>query len=388
MPPLFLQPTVVASSVRAVAELLTCCVFGVTAAKKGVLTPTNVSALSQIVYNIFLPSLLLVNVAETAISQPLSTLLPIPLFAWAQIFIGYKIARLTMKVLRIEPTTEEGREVQVCSAFGNSGILPLLFVNALFRAHPDPTVLPRAIAYISFFLMGWSPAFWTVGYRTLTTGIEPENEEEPALAAGSTATAAGSQATVAAAGAQALSKAQTALASPALKRILSPPIVACLVGLTVGISSPLRWLLTDSNAPLAFLWNSIKVLAAAYTPSGILVLAGSLANAKPQNIWTKATAKKIAAISMARWLLLPIATGALLLGCVKARIVPRDPALLFVLMMEAAMPPAQNSVIILQVSGLRNAAGRIARSLCIFYLVGVLPISALLTVFLQACGLS
>jgi hypothetical protein len=52
------------------------------------------------------------------------------------------------------------------------------------------------------------------------------------------------------------------------------------------------------------------------------------------------------------------------------------------------MPPAQNSVIILQVAGMRDAAGRMARSLCLFYLVGVLPVSALLTLFLQSCGLS
>jgi hypothetical protein len=27
----------------------------------------------------------------------------------------------------------------------------------------DATVLPRAIAYVSFFLLGWSPTFWSIG---------------------------------------------------------------------------------------------------------------------------------------------------------------------------------------------------------------------------------
>jgi hypothetical protein len=42
------QPEVVASSLRAVAELSCCCLFGFVSAKRGVLSPTNVSALSQV----------------------------------------------------------------------------------------------------------------------------------------------------------------------------------------------------------------------------------------------------------------------------------------------------------------------------------------------------
>jgi hypothetical protein len=63
------------------------------------------------------------------------------------------------------PGSEQGREVRVCSTFANSGPLPLLFVDALFRSHPDPTLRPRAVAYISFYLLAWSPLFWTYGYR-------------------------------------------------------------------------------------------------------------------------------------------------------------------------------------------------------------------------------
>ena len=46
------------------------------------------------------------------------------------------------------------------------GPLPLLFVDALFKSHPDPTLRPRAVALISFYLLAWSPLFWNYGYRS------------------------------------------------------------------------------------------------------------------------------------------------------------------------------------------------------------------------------
>jgi auxin efflux carrier family protein len=227
----------------------------------------------------------------------------------------------------------------VCSGFGNSGVLPLLFVTALFRGHPDPTVMPRAIAYVSFFLMGWSPAFWTVGYSTLTSHLNKDTTTAASptaadatgssTATSSTTTAAVKPAvtTAAAIGASSssvylstlsqpaggspssssalavvskraklfnlLRAVKSKLQSPTATRILSPPIIACVLGLAVGTLAPFRWLLMDAQAPLAPFWNSLTVLANAYTPSGVLVLAGSLANGPPQQKIDRATLKKV-----------------------------------------------------------------------------------------------
>jgi auxin efflux carrier family protein len=204
----------------------------------------------------------------------------------------------------------------VCSGFGNSGVLPLLFVTALFRGHPDPTVMPRAIAFVSFFLMGWSPAFWTVAYSTLTSHLN----KNTTAAASSNASVASSNAAVIDALSQppgashtgsalavvskrakllsVLRAAKRKLQSPTAARILSPPIIACVLGLAVGTLAPFRWLLMDAQAPLAPFWNSLTVLANAYTPSGVLVLAGSLANGPPQQKIDRDTLKKV---SILKW---------------------------------------------------------------------------------------
>jgi auxin efflux carrier family protein len=231
----------------------------------------------------------------------------------------------------------------VCSGFGNSGVLPLLFVTALFRGHPDPTVMPRAIAYVSFFLMGWSPAFWTVGYSTLTSHLNKDaTTAASTTAADATSSSAATSATAAAAAAKPavttvaaigassssvylstlsqpaggspsgssalavvskrakllnlLRAVKSKLQSPTASRILSPPIIACVLGLAVGTVAPFRWLLMDTQAPLAPFWNSLTVLANAYTPSGVLVLAGSLANGPPQQKIDRATLKKVSSL--------------------------------------------------------------------------------------------
>lgn len=48
----------------------------------------------------------------------------------------------------------------------------------------------------------------------------------------------------------------------------------------------------------------------AYTPAGVLVLAGSLANCPPNGrLISKSTAKTIASVALLRWLLMPLATA-------------------------------------------------------------------------------
>ncbi|CAM9240918.1 unnamed protein product [Ectocarpus sp. 12 AP-2014] len=388
-----INPVVVKASTRAVSELLCCCVLGVVAAKKGILTPVNVAALSKIVYGIFLPSLLMVNVAKTCVSQSVASLLPIPAFAGIQIALGLAISGVAMRLLRIDPDTEAGREAKVCMAFQNSGILPLIFLNAMFRGSPE--LLSRGVAYASFYLMGWSPTFWTIGNNILTGHLHQDGGggggggggKEKSAAEGDVAAVPKARLSLSKRVANLPSKVKSSAQSPAVRRVLSPPIVACMMGLVIGLSPPLRWLLMREGAPLGPMWSAFGNLTAAYTPSGVLVLAGSLANCPPGKWFSRDTQKTILAVGMARWFLLPLATSGLLFGGVKYGLVPPDPMLLFVLLIESCMPSAQNTVIMLQVAGLQEAAGRKARTLCTLYLISIVPVSILLTVFIAALKL-
>jgi hypothetical protein len=65
------DPSVIKASFGAVGELLVACAIGVAATYAGVLDSKVVAALSKVVYNILLPSLLVANVAKTVYSRPL-----------------------------------------------------------------------------------------------------------------------------------------------------------------------------------------------------------------------------------------------------------------------------------------------------------------------------
>ena len=163
-----------------VGDLLTCCGLGFAATRYGLIDKPSLQALSRIVYRVFLPSLLLTNVATTVASGALRSLLPIPIAAWVQISLGLLVASALLPLLRIKRDSPDGKEVQVLSAFGNSGVLPLLFVERLFAHAADATLKPRAISYVSMFLLGWSPAFWTGGHALLggTLGDEAAAREK------------------------------------------------------------------------------------------------------------------------------------------------------------------------------------------------------------------
>ncbi|CAM9548040.1 unnamed protein product, partial [Hapterophycus canaliculatus] len=326
------------------------CVLGVVAAKKGVLTPVNVGALSKIVYGIFLPALLMVNVAKTCVSQPVASLLPIPVFAAVQVGVGLVVSGVAMRVLRIDPNTETGREAKVCGTFQNSGILPLIFLNAMFRGNPE--LLSRGVAYVSFYLMGWSPSFWTIGNTILTGHLKEGKGRQEDSAADEVPELPEKRLSLSQRVTSVPSTIKSVVDRLVAKKILSPPIVACMTGLVIGLSPPLRWLLVRDGAPLGPMWAAFSNLTAAYTPAGVLVLAGSLANCPPGKWFSRDTQKTILAVGMARWLLLPLLTSGLLFAGVKRGLVPQDPMLLFVLLMESCMPSAQNSVIMLQVRDL------------------------------------
>ena len=82
-----------------------------------------------------------------------------------QIFLGYVIGKvMSLFMYGSDPEHEsESKQFLIGTTFGNSGPLPLVFTDALFRTATDTTLLPRSVAFISLYLLGWSPLFWVVG---------------------------------------------------------------------------------------------------------------------------------------------------------------------------------------------------------------------------------
>ena len=231
-----IPPGVFGASVGAVKQLFITIALGAATVLSGAIEPASISALSKIVYNLFLPSFLFCSVIKTVTTYGVSPqLLLMPLFATLQISVGLLVSRfVVLPLLRINPKSDRGRELTLCTSFHNPGVLPLLFFDALFRApYPDAAVMPQLAAFVSFYLMGYTPLFWSVGKGIITGGGgggggSSSSEKENLSAVKRVVGAA---------------KAVFGAFSP-------PPVRGALFGLFVAVT-PLKSLLLTDTAPLS-----------------------------------------------------------------------------------------------------------------------------------------
>lgn len=299
-------------------------------------------------YNIFLPSLLFSNILTT-LSRPLAPgIFFLPLAAVFQVAVGLVLGILGAVLLRLK--NAEKRAYIVCAAFGNSAALPLLFASSLFASTPS---LPQLVSCISFFLLGWTCLFWSVAYSLLAS-MNPDKAKE---------------------GGSSLNFAML------VKQLVKPPLIAPVVGLSIGLVAPLRTFVMASP-----FFPAITTLGLGYGPAAVLILAGSLARAgksksptKQENVFRMP--RMIAGISITRFICMPAVAWAMV------RYGPfRSPFVALALLLEAVMPSAQNSTLILTLEKQPDDATAVAKVLFAVYLVGVIPISIALTFFLAYTG--
>jgi predicted permease len=380
------------AAVKAVAKLLSTCGLGIWASKAGILDQNAVAVLSKLIFSVFQPCLLFVNVASTVANigsgggNPAAIYL-LPIAAAVQILVGYIVGKVVSLVMNGGKAEDESsKQLLACTTFANSGPLPLVFTDGLFRNHPDTTLLPKSVAYVSLYLLGWSPLFWIVGPAILqenTPHGQPVDKKEQR--------------------------------NLLLKRIFSPPVIGSLLGMVVGFTPFLRRHIISSSGLLNPIFESMRTLGTAYLPAVLLVLAGSLlqnpstppatpasttgttASSPPSNTTTSSSddnmIMKLAAVYFARFLLMPVVAFSLYKLSVQwvagsKALFAKDPLLLLVLLLEACMPSAQNTTVILQLQGAKTAAARLARTLMIIYVLGVPAISFWLVKILQLTGLA
>lgn len=359
--------TIRKASFKSIATLLSTCGLGCLAASKGLLDQNTMGVLSKCVFNIFQPCLLFVNVGavvgKIAASGDLNAaIFLLPLFAFFQIAFGRLIAKIFAKVLfGKDKSSERAKELVATTTFSNSGPLPLVFSAGLFAGHANPALLPKAIAYISLYLLGWSPLFWIIGPSILSDDTQSSSETPEEKR------------------------------KKLFTRIVSPPVVGSVFGMIVGFTAPLRNLVGPTG-PLAPVIEAMRTLGAGYLPAVLLVLAGSLASSfnkvSPENdshsssIVEKAKAnsgyaKQLIATYLAKFLLFPTLMMSIISFSMNNNVpflgqwLINDPMLQFVLLLESCMPSAQNLTVILQLQGKKDAAGRLARTLMFLYILGV-----------------
>lgn len=353
------------ASISATAKLLSSIGLGGLAAKKpGVLDPPTVAALSRLTYWVFQPAFLLCSVSKTLVNakngtMPARMLALVPFVAVLQIGLGALTGLFVTKVTGIKG--DEARDVRMCTSFANSGPLPLIFADALFAG--KPAISSQITALISFYLLVWSPLFWSFGRMILGTYGSYQTHESVSF---------------------------STKIFREVKRFLSPPVIGCLFGITIGIVPFLRNVFF--RGPGIPFYGALQTLGSAYLPVAILILAGSLVNntsPEKDHVPNQPSMTALGCIFVSRFLLAPLVSAgiihvAALAGLLGAAGTTSRAVVTFVILMEGCMPPAQNSVIMLQLEGLKDRASTMAKLLTIMYAVGVIPVTLLLTACLSA----
>jgi len=323
----------------------------------------------------------------------------VPVVAVSHCFITYIIASNMLPVLLgIDCDTVEGKATVTCCTFGNSGVLPLIFAEALFR-HADPVLLQEATSKISLYVLGWSPYFWSFG-RSKLLGNDGSSTRRITI-----------------------------------KDACPPPVVGILTGLALSLFGPCRRLfvrftstvtttttgnggMQQHKAPLGVLYNTVQNLGKAASPLALLVLTSSLAlgqssksttTTKPSISTTlnidnetidqtttnsavaaSSPARRLVGVFITRFIISPLLMVGLLrlllrLGFIDS--IGADPMLWFILILEASMPPAQNSVLMLHAEDKSIEAARLAKFLFSVYFAAMIPVVIITTVLLEKCGI-
>jgi predicted permease len=288
-----------------------------------------------------------------------------------------------MPIFGIDRESVEGRATNVCCAFGNAGVVPLIFLEALFR-NREKDILQKAFSQVSMYLLGWSPLFWSFG-RNALLGNQirnmSENDEEADV--------------------DIISSWRSRL-----QPMFPPPVVGVCVGIILASLPLLRALVMssidtpDSKAPFEVVFNCCQNLGRAANPVALLVLTSSLAlgnsNVKQQHEHCQEgeipipLLKRWSCVSIARFILSPALMIALLQSLHKCGVIgsmkSSDSMIWFVLILEASMPCAQNSVLMLQVAEKPSEASRLARFLFTMYATSMVPVVIVSTILLEKCN--
>jgi predicted permease len=279
-----IDPRVALVAFKATIKLIVALALGVWAARqKNVLDVSAVQSLSRLTYYIFQPALVFCSVSKTlhagSSGLPTSALSVMPFAAIIQIGLGYASSMAITWILPLQNSQDE-RDVIVCSSFANSAPLPLLFTSSLFN---DSYILQADVtACISFYLMVWSPIFYTAGPHLLRT----KEERETGFDLEADATKHNKE------------DIKDVSSTLDLHSLVSPPVIASFLGLAVGLIPVLSNLFLTDNGLAVPVHNAVNTFSKAYLPSTILILAGSMVGSSSSSHKTQQTKDKSRRIIM------------------------------------------------------------------------------------------
>lgn len=357
-------------------------------------------SLNKIVFIAFTPSLVFTSLAKTVRFHDIITWWFMPVNIGITFLVGGGIAWIVVKIIKPEPHIQN--LVIAMSSAGNLGNIMLIIIPAICKENGSPfgdksVCSTVGLSYASFSMALGAFYIWTYTYHLIrSAGVkyramhlivddresteEPNKDleasnEDPLLLSGSH---------------QIESKENpTSMENPTLwnrtleiyhkivEELLSPPVVAAVIGFTFGGVTFLRNLIIGDNAPLRVIQDSIKLLGDGTIPSITLILGGNLTQGFRR---AKLKSSAIFTVICVRYIILPVVG----IGVVKAAshlgFLPSDPLFRFVLLIQFVLPPAMNIATMTQLFDVAQAECSVL--FLWTYLVAALALTGWSTVFM------
>ena len=256
--------------------------------RRGVLTQTMVDALSTATVVLFLPCLMFANITEHLDPHTLPWWWVLPLVGIAMSLVG-----LALAAALFAGSLREKRHLLPVAAMQNAGYLVLPVGLVLFPEQFDTFAL-----YCFLFILGFSPWLWSVGKHLVTGGGDGRG----------------------------------------WRGLITPPLVATVTAVAAVLTG------LDALIPRVAA-DAVAMIGQAAVPVATVVLGASLGGVRPELAGRGWDAARLLLVKL---MLLPAVTVALLLAFDVAAI---DPMLARFLVIQAAVAPAANLILMVRTYG-------------------------------------
>jgi len=321
-------------SLKSVMTVLLAASAGTFLVRLKVLNNDSLRIISQVVFFVTLPALLITKVAQSIDLNTLHELWIFPVSAIVLPFTGFSLGKIANKIFGIKGDVKG--LVIAASGLGNSGFLPIPLIVAICAIFPvflkDPGSSARGITFISAYIMIFSPLLWIHGYNLLA-GREKHHFK--------------------------------------LKYFIHPPVIGIIIGIIIGLTPILKEAFCTSDGILFPLFAACRIIAAATVPLALIVLGGRFAEQATGG--TTVNNKAVISIIAIKQLFLPLLALCYIAGLRYFNIISQDPLIALVLLIEAAVPPATNLILISSLHG--KGEKETAKALFWSYMISVLTLT-------------
>ena len=323
-------------AVKSVATIILAALPGYLLVRFKILSGDSLRLLGKIVVYAALPALLVTKLADSINLEALSELWIFPVSGVIFIFGGYLIAR--MANLFLKERSEFKGVLYTASALGNAAYLPIPLIVAICAVFPifidRPGAAAQGITFISAFIIAFSPLSWIFGYNTIAA---KDHKIE-------------------------------------LKYFFPPPVIGILTGIVIGMTPFLKHLFCSTDGFLYPLFESWRIIAAAAIPLAMIVLGGRFAIPQKE---ASIPNKVITAVVMIKLFILPCAAIGYVFLLRYWGIIPDDPMIALVLIIEAAVPPANNLILMASMHKVNEHAT--AKTLFVCYVISAVTLTLFIT---------